>query len=434
LHSNNILQLVLRQLSIGIVILDQEYCIHFWNHFMEVNSGIQAEDVFGKRIFEVFSEPSEPWIRKKIDTVVTLGNMSFTSWQQRPYLFPFPSSRPVTGHAEKMFQDITFFPMRDPNTQTLLVGILISDATGIAIQHQELEVLAARLQKEKTEQTTLIQKLEAAQAQLLQSEKMAAVGQLAAGIAHEINNPMAFVTSNINSFETGLDDLMALIDEYDENIIKPGSAAIQASAQQLKEKYDFDFLMQDLKDLIAETKEGADRVKKIVQDLKDFSHVSESEWQLADLHKGLDSTLNVIWNEIKYKAEVVKHYGDIPAIECIASQLNQVFMNLIINASHAIENKGIITITTRMANDNTVTISVKDDGHGIDKQNLARLFEPFFTTKPVGKGTGLGLSLSYNIIKKHQGKIEVKSEPGTGTEFTIVLPVKKTQPENINLP
>jgi len=168
------------------------------------------------------------------------------------------------------------------------------------------------------------------------------------------------------------------------------------------------------------------RMRKIVEDLKNFSRVGEPDWQSADLQKGLDSTLNIVWNELKYKCVVIKNYSDdLPQIRCIASQLNQVFMNLLVNAGHAIEEKGEITITTRVCpSDNTVIqVLITDTGAGIPPENLKRIFDPFFTTKPVGQGTGLGLSITWGIIAKHHGTIEVNSTVGIGSTFTITLPV-----------
>ena len=175
-------------------------------------------------------------------------------------------------------------------------------------------------------------------------------------------------------------------------------------------------------DLVRESMEGLKRVKDIVQSLKDFSHVGETDWQEADIHQGIDSTLNIVYNEIKYKATVQKEYGKLPLVKCVISQINQVVMNLLVNASHAIKEKGTITIRTG-TEPSGVFISVADSGGGIPPDILNRIFEPFFTTKPIGQGTGLGLSLSYGIIKKHNGRIEVQSEVGKGTCFTIHLPV-----------
>jgi signal transduction histidine kinase len=169
-------------------------------------------------------------------------------------------------------------------------------------------------------------------------------------------------------------------------------------------------------------------VRKIVLDLKNFSRVGEQEWQEADLHEGLDSTLNIVWNELKYKAKVIKEYGDIPKIHCLISQLNQVFMNLLVNAGHAIETQGTITIRSFRQDDDKVCIEVSDTGQGIAPEHMNRIFEPFFTTKPVGKGTGLGLSLSYGIVRRHKGRLEVESVVGQGTTFRVVLPINPTPP------
>ena len=178
--------------------------------------------------------------------------------------------------------------------------------------------------------------------------------------------------------------------------------------------------------LVGESSEGISRVAKIVQDLKDFSRVgSHEEWCWADLHEGLDSTINIVNNEIKYKAQLVREYGDIPRIDCLPSQLNQVFMNMLVNAAHAIETQGTITVRTGVEGDDNVQIEIRDTGRGIAPEHLSRIFDPFFTTKPIGKGTGLGLSLSYGIVQKHGGRIDVESEPGRGTAFRVTLPVRQ---------
>jgi signal transduction histidine kinase len=276
------------------------------------------------------------------------------------------------------------------------------------------------LKKTGEEQKLLIAKLQQAQDQLLQSEKMASIGQLAAGVAHEINNPVGFVNSNMNSLRGYVDSLFELIDGYDRLLAGTPAAA---SAEQLKKQADLDYLKEDVVALVKESMDGLKRVKDIVQALKDFSHVGETDWQMADLHQGLESTINIAHNEIKYKASVVKEYGQLPLVKCLASQLNQVFMNLIVNAAQAIKESGVITIRTG-AEEGWVWVSIGDTGSGIAPENLSRIFEPFFTTKPVGQGTGLGLSLSYSIVHKHGGRIEVESEVGKGTTFTVHLPVE----------
>jgi signal transduction histidine kinase len=188
------------------------------------------------------------------------------------------------------------------------------------------------------------------------------------------------------------------------------------------DKNDYDFIKEDIDLMIEESIAGTERVKDIVLNLKSFARVDEAEKKDADIIESLESTLKIIWNELKYKADVVKNYSEIPIISCNPGQLNQVFMNIILNAAQAIEERGIITIETEHE-DSYITVSISDNGQGIPEENLSKLFDPFFTTKPVGKGTGLGLSISYGIIEKHKGTIEVESEVGIGTKFIIKLPI-----------
>ena len=282
------------------------------------------------------------------------------------------------------------------------------------------------LQNRNVELQLAYSQLRGAQDQLLQSEKMASIGQLAAGVAHEINNPIGYVHSNIGTLKDYTRNLFSMIAAYENALGGAGLDAEQRRAlDEQRDRFEIDYLTQDLPSLLDESAEGIERVRKIVQDLKDFSHAGQGEeWQVADLHRGLDSTLNIVWNEIKYKAEVVKNYGPLPPVECIPSQLNQVFLNMLVNAGHAIKERGTIRIATG-ASAETGWIEIADTGEGIAEENLQRIFDPFFTTKQVGQGTGLGLSLSYSIIKKHGGRIEVTSRVGEGTAFRILLPLRQ---------
>jgi PAS domain S-box-containing protein len=278
------------------------------------------------------------------------------------------------------------------------------------------------LRRTNSELQVINQQLQEAQTQLLQSEKMASIGQLAAGVAHEINNPIGYVYSNLGTLERYVSDLLQVLAAY-EQAEHALPADVLARLKALKRSADIECLKEDVPALMGESREGITRVKKIVQDLKDFSRVGSNEaWQRADLHSGLDSTINIVWNELKYKCELRKDYGDLPEIECLPSQLNQVFLNLLVNAGQAIEDSGTIVVRTRL-HEGEVWIEVSDTGKGIAPESLTRIFDPFFTTKPVGRGTGLGLSLSYGIVKKHNGTIEVESELGRGTTFRIRLPV-----------
>jgi signal transduction histidine kinase len=270
-------------------------------------------------------------------------------------------------------------------------------------------------------------RLSETQAKLVQSEKLASIGQLAAGVAHEINNPIGYIFSNFGSLEKYVGQLFQMLAAYEgaeASLTDPAAAARLAA---LRKEIELDFLKDDIPSLMAESREGIERVRKIVQDLKDFSRVdARQEWEWASLHRGIDSTLNIVNNEIKYKADVVKEYAQLPEVECLPSELNQVFLNLLVNAAHAIDaDRGTITIRTGQSGAE-VWVEVQDTGIGISAEDLPRIFDPFFTTKPVGKGTGLGLSLSYGIVKKHDGRIEVKSQKGVGTKFRVSLPIKHT--------
>ena len=289
----------------------------------------------------------------------------------------------------------------------------------------ELSTLNATMQR-------MNEMLEETQDQLVQSEKMASIGQIAAGVAHEINNPIGFVLSNLGTLDSYLTSLFGLLDAYIETEA-PTSASQQASlgrARALRESVNFDFLRGDIVALLAESRDGIMRVKHIVQDLKDFSRGGTDEvWEVVNLHDALDRTLNIVRNEIKYKARIETHYGSLPNVECLPSRLHQVFLNLIVNAGHAIEANGTMTISTGTSG-SEIWIRFEDTGCGIPKQHLNRIFEPFFTTKPVGQGTGLGLSVSYSIVQRHGGSIDVESEVGRGSRFTIHLPLRQ-QHENV---
>lgn len=263
--------------------------------------------------------------------------------------------------------------------------------------------------------------LKSAQSQMLQREKMASIGQLAAGVAHEINNPIGFVASNLRSLDKYLKKLTGYLDLLENNLEQQVPEVwqdIKLQRKQLK----IDFLLADCDDLIAESLDGSERVRVIVQNLKTFSRVDQAEEQLANLNECLESTIAIVWNEIKYKAKLEKDLADLPDLYCNPQELTQVFTNILLNAAQAIEADGLIQVRS-WSEEGSVFVSIKDNGCGISEENREKIFEPFFTTKPVGEGTGLGMSISYEIVKKHQGQIKVASEIGQGTTFTIELPL-----------
>jgi signal transduction histidine kinase len=294
--------------------------------------------------------------------------------------------------------------------------------------NEQLEIKSTSLEKQKietdlknSELEATMYKLKSTQSQLVESEKMASLGQLTAGIAHEINNPINFVYSSVVPLTKDIEEIKELYHSCKKFNDLPQN---HKNLEELNKKFDElnpDYLFSEIQSLLTGIKEGAERTKAIVAGLRNFSRLDENEIKPIDIHEGLDSTLMLLRNKLKTRIEIIKNYGNIPKVECYPGKINQVFMNIINNASQAIENEGKITISTWQENTN-IYISIKDDGHGFDETVKSKIFEPFYTTKDVGQGTGLGLAISYGIIENHHGKIEVNSAPGKGSEFIICLP------------
>jgi len=277
------------------------------------------------------------------------------------------------------------------------------------------------LENQKEELQITFENLKTTQSQLIQSEKMASLGQLVAGIAHEINNPVTFISAGVDSLNTNLEEVRQVLDIYHK--ITPDNAEEKLKEiEKLKEKIEYKETIREINKLIDSVKTGTARTTEIVKGLRTFSRLDVDVLKVADIHEGLDSTLILLTNKYKDRIEIKKRYGDVPEIECYPGQLNQGFMNILSNAIDAIDDKGTITIVTSKLN-GSIRIGIKDSGRGIPEDIQSRIFEPFFTTKDIGKGTGLGLSITHSIIEKHNGNIEVKSKARHGTEFVIVLPV-----------
>jgi signal transduction histidine kinase len=443
--------------------IDADHVVTHWNKACAQALGVSAETMIGsRRLGQVFYGHERPVLA---DLIVAgdidnsssnyYKNNKFTRSPFIPDAYEAEHFFPLLGeHGRWLF--FTAAPLRD--TQGKIIGAIetlqdittrkVAEAALLAAQAELEELVEKRttqlaeanrnlegdivqrekaehqLQRRNAELTELNAKLSIAQEHLIQSEKLASIGQLAAGVAHEINNPIGYIFSNFGTLENYLASLFEMLAAYEaaEGVID--SADVKAQLKALRARIELAFLKEDIPALMHESKEGIVRVRKIVQDLKDFSRVdANQEWQWSNLHQGIDSTLNIVNNEIKYKADVVKEYGDIPEIECLPSQINQVVMNLIVNAAHAIgPERGKITIRTGVEGKH-VWFEVADTGLGIPKENLKRIFDPFYTTKPIGKGTGLGLSLSYGIVQKHQGRIDVATEVGKGSCFRVTLPI-----------
>ncbi len=279
---------------------------------------------------------------------------------------------------------------------------------------QDLEIRNSELAGQKTE-------MERLQAQVLQAEKMASLGQLAAGVAHELNNPAGFIYSNIDLLKEHIERLKTCLSDYDGVELPPAAAARIA---EIKIESDYDNIVADLGSILSDCYVGAERIRDVVQNLRLFSRLDEAAVKRVDLNEGIESTVRLLSGYYKSGCiSLIRDYGEIPQVNCYAAQLNQVWMNLLVNAAQAVaESNGDVRITTR-CDGRTVIVSVSDSGPGMAPDELKKIFDPFFTTKPVGEGTGLGLSISHGIIERHGGKIDVESAPGQGTTFTVSLPV-----------
>jgi two-component system NtrC family sensor kinase len=294
---------------------------------------------------------------------------------------------------------------------------------------ETLQDITARKKAEEAllkAKAALNEKLSKAYDQLVQTEKLVSVGQLAAGVAQEINSPVAYIYSNFGTLEQYISNMFGLLSAYQEAEADIKAPNTLARLKNLRTQMDLAFLRQDIPALMRESKEGIIRVRKIVRDLKNFSHVDANpQWLPADLNQSIETTLNIIGNEIRLKADIIKDYDELPAVQCLAPEINQVIMNLVNNAADAIGPKrGKITLRTGSDAVNA-WIDVEDNGSGIPEESLTRIFDPFYTTKPVGQGTGLGLSISYGIVKKHHGRIKVHTAVGAGTRFRVILPIEQ---------
>lgn len=414
----SLLQILIDSIPDAIFITDKNGRIEGVNRSFEDAIGQPGATLNGKTLKDLFSSSSNQLI-KWLNTIITRLEGSVR----------IPLDQVM--YADGGMRDILFnmIPYLSASGECLGTIGIIYDVTerkrlenSLRKETEELKKAREELSKKNSELEAAYSELKETQAQILQQEKMASIGQLAAGVAHEINNPIGFISSNLSS-------LSKYVDKISEFMTAQASVAASCQDNENKRALDekkkalkIDFIQADIKELVNESLDGAERVKKIVQDLKSFSRNDQLEYREADINECMESTINIVWSELKYKATVIKEYGDTPLVRCFPQQMNQVFMNLLVNAVHAIETSGEIHVKT-WDNNGWIYASISDTGRGIPQEMLKKIFEPFFTTKEVGKGTGLGLSITYDIVKKHGGEISVESIIGKGTTFTVRLPI-----------
>ncbi|MFZ5775245.1 MAG: ATP-binding protein [Thermodesulfobacteriota bacterium] len=407
----------------GMLVVDKEFRILRVNDTFVQMSGLKAKEIVGRKCHEVIWGPSCREVGCPMSQLLsgakqriefeelkeTAAGVLINCWVAAVPIYD--GNGRISGVLE-CYRDIT-----------ARVEDAISMEKAFADAHRLAEELGAtnvRMQHQQTQLLKAHELLKQSQAQILQQEKMASIGQLAAGVAHEINNPMGFIASNVNSLGKYLDRLIEFVGIVTARLSEAEQGGELAV---IRKKMKIDYIMTDARELLKESLEGVERVKSIVQSLKSFSRIDQSERMAADINECLESTLKIVWNELKYKCEVVKEYGPLPPTVCNPQQLNQVFMNLLLNAAQAIAEHGTISIRTWL-DGGWIHARISDSGCGIPPENIKRLFEPFYTTKEVGKGTGLGLSIAYDIVvKKHHGDIQVESEVGKGSSFTVRIPV-----------
>lgn len=419
---NELPRIILDAIHESIIIIDpHDYTIVSANKAFLQETGLSENEIIGKTCFAITHHRNTPC--NEPNDICPLADAVRTGNHATSEHIHFDK------HGKSFYVEVAISPVKDKSGKVVRAVHTMRDITArkeleISLHHERklLQEANSRLKK-------AISELKQTQSQIVQQEKMASIGQLAAGVAHEINNPMGFITSNLSSLAKYMGKITEFVSIQDRLLADLTRGKDIPELQDQRKKMKIDFLLADIPALIEESLDGAKRVKIIVQNLKSFSRLDSNELSEININDCIDITLNIVNNELKYKATVTKDYADLPLIRGSAQQLNQVFMNILINAGQAIEKSGEIRIRTWHEKD-AVLVSIADTGCGIAQKDLQRIFEPFFTTKEAGKGTGLGMSITYDIIKKHHGNISVESEVGKGTTFTIRLPQAKDSAKN----
>ena len=371
------------------------------NPASEKLTGVPPSEVIGKTLDENFPGLREKGIPQKYAEVIR----SQEPWEIEDIYYG--DDRVISAAFS-----VKAFPL--PNNQ---VGVSFENIMGRKKIENEIRAKNEELEKN-------LARIKEMHIQLVMSEKMASLGEITAGVAHEIKNPLNFITGTIEPLKRDISDLLEVLEKYESVIADLDLQEAFYEVDNFKSEIEFDFLLSEIHKLMEGISEGSNRTKEIVKSLGSFSRKGDDKFVMHNIHEGIDSTLILLGNKIKNKITIHKEYGDTPEIECLPDRLNQVFMNILSNAIQAIDENGEIFIKTKSEGSNVI-IQIRDSGKGMTDEVQKRVFEPFYTTKGMGKGTGLGLSISYSIVEQHNGKIDISSEPSKGTEFIITLPVQQ---------
>jgi PAS domain S-box-containing protein len=391
---------------------DLEGRFTFGNQRFCSSLGVPPEGIVGKTDFDFFPRALAEKYRRD-DAEVIASRKTLDTVEEH-----------VTPQGQKLYVHVIKTPLYDPHGNIIGVQGIFWDVTERRRAEEELEAKNAQLEQMALSEHQAHEALKQAQSQMVQSEKLAGLGQMVAGVAHEINNPLAFVSNNVAVLQRDLEELRELLGIYQEAdaVLGREQPELAERVEALAQRVDIDYTLNNLPGLLQRTRDGLSRIQQIVKDLRAFARLDESELNEVDLNAGIASTLNIVQGHAKRKSvQIHSKLGKLPPVVCYPAKINQVIMNLIINAIDASYDGGEITVETS-ALTGGVRISVTDHGTGIAPEIRDKIFDPFFTTKPVGVGTGLGLSISYGIVREHGGSIEVESEPGAGARFTVSLP------------
>ena len=405
----------LDRLNAGVFSVDLEMRVVHWNLFMASNSGRTAEHVLGRDLFACFPELPAPWLRWKLRSVFLLGTFAFSSWKQRPYVFKFPHNRPLTGGIDFMRQDAAFLPVTGHGGEVDSVCVMLTDMTDAALSHRALDAAHHQLERELIDRERMKDELRMA-------HKLEAIGQLAAGIAHEINTPIQYVSDSVAFLGEAFLELQGYVQAYRKAVVEGARTdPIDAGA-------DLAYLEEHAPAALERARAGLDRVATLVRAMTEFGQPAGCDKAWTDLNRAIETTLTVTAAEYERVADVDLALGELPLVACHAAELNQVFLQLIVNAAHAIAAsrtppaRGRIAIRTWSEPD-AVIISVGDNGCGIPAAIQPRIFDPFFTTKPVGRGAGQGLAVARSIVvDRHGGTLTFETAPGRGSTFLVRLP------------